>query len=79
MTLWTKLGVLICMASSRANEYLADKYSFRMGYGYNLCNALRKLNSSSGSKGIWAALNSSHPATSERINRLQTLIKEGVH
>lgn len=78
MALWTKLGVLICMASSRANEYLADKYSYQLGYGNSLCNALRKLDSSSGSKGIWAALSSSHPATSERVNRLQVLTREGM-
>jgi len=79
MALWTKLGVLICMASSRANEYLADKYSYELGYGYSLCNALRKLDGSSRSKGIWAALSSSHPATSERINKLNQLIREGVY
>lgn len=75
MTLWTKLGVVICMTSSRANEYLADKYSFELGYGLNLCDALRKLDGTSGSKGLWAALSSSHPSTVERINRLSHLVR----
>lgn len=79
MTLWTKLGVVICMASSRANEYLADKYSFELGYGYDLCNALRKMDGLSHSKGLWAALSSSHPATIERINKLNQLIRGEIY
>lgn len=79
MTLWTKLGVVICMTSSRANEYLADKYSFELGYGYELCNALRRLDGSSRAKGLWAALSSSHPATIERINKLNELIRGEVY
>lgn len=79
MTLWTKLGVIICMASSRANEYFADKYSFELGYGYDLCNALRRLDGSSHSKGLWAALSSSHPATIERLNKLNQLIRGEVY
>lgn len=80
MKLWTKLGVLICMASSRANEYLADKYSFELGFGDNLCNALRKLsNLSVSADGIWAALSSSHPPMDERISRLNELLREGVY
>lgn len=75
MTLWTKLGVLICMASSRANEYLADKYSFELGYGYDLCSALRKFDGNISSKGLWAALSSAHPSTIERINRLNQLVR----
>lgn len=76
MKLWTKLGVLICMASSRANEYMADKYSYELGYGYDLCMALRRLEGLSyESEGIWAALSSSHPATGDRISCLNDLIR----
>lgn len=73
IALWTKLGVLICMTSSRANEYLADQYSYHLGYGYDLCNALRKLGVGEKSKGIFAALSSSHPDSFDRINRLNEL------
>jgi heat shock protein HtpX len=76
MAIWTKLGVLICMASSRANEYLADKYSFELGYGNQLAIALQKLSGGShSSNGVFAALSSSHPATSDRIERLRQLLR----
>lgn len=75
MTLWTRLGVAICMSSSRANEYLADKYSFELGYGQDLCNALNNLGGSKKrSKGLWAALSSSHPATADRISKLTQML-----
>ena len=77
MALWTKLGVLICMASSRGDEYEADKYSHDIGYGPALAYALTRLDGSTTKKekarGLWAALNSSHPETSKRVSRLQQL------
>ncbi|MBQ8763225.1 MAG: M48 family metalloprotease [Clostridia bacterium] len=69
--LWTKIGVLICMASSRENEFLADEYAYNLGFGNQLANVLGKLGGSD-SKGLWAALNSSHPKTSLRIEKLQS-------
>ena len=38
--LWTKIGTLLVMKSSRANEYEADAFSFRLGYGDELCALL---------------------------------------
>lgn len=77
MALWTKLGVLICMASSRGDEYEADKYSHDIGYGPALAYALTRLDGGTTKKekarGLWAALNSSHPETSKRVSRLQQL------
>lgn len=76
MALWTKLGVLICMASSRGDEYEADKYSHDIGYGNALAYALNRLDSMAGgekAKGLWAALSSSHPETSKRVARLSQL------
>ena len=75
MTVWTKLGVLICLSSSRKNEYEADAYSVSLGYGYQLCAALDKLNGfSRGAKSsLWATLNSTHPDTQDRIARMQQL------
>ena len=35
--IWTRIGVLLVMKSSRANEYEADEFSFRLGYGNELC------------------------------------------
>ncbi len=74
MRLWTELGALLCLHASRKNEYRADEYSFNMGYGYNLCAFLDKLDPSSKSNnGLWATLNASHPSTHDRIAHLQEL------
>lgn len=74
MRLWTRLGTLLCLHASRKNEYRADEYSLNMGYGYHLCAFLDKLDpSSKSSNGLWAALNSSHPATHDRIAHMQEL------
>jgi heat shock protein HtpX len=72
MWLWTKIGIVLVMYSSRKNEYLADEFASNCCYGENMIAALKKLNSS-GAKGLWANLASSHPATNDRIARLQEL------
>ena len=72
MTLWTKLGVLICLQAARKNEKLADEYSYDLGYGECLCGFLDGLGPSHG-KGLWATLNSTHPDNDSRIAYLQSL------
>jgi len=72
MALWTKLGVLICLSSSRKNENEADAYALQLGYGEDLCRFLEGLGPSH-AKGLWAALNSSHPKNEARIAYLQQL------
>ena len=72
MQAWTKLGVLICLYSSRKNENLADEYAYNLGYGVELCEFLDHL-APAKSKGLWAALNSSHPDHDVRISYLQNL------
>lgn len=72
---WTKLGVMICMSSSRMNEYLADQYAYRLGYGVLLRNALKRLPINNPRKtDVWTVLNSSHPDTIDRIEKLNILI-----
>jgi len=73
MWIWTKLGVLLCMYSSRQNEYAADEYAFNCGYGYDLQQVLESFGNGSGSTGLFSALVSSHPDTYKRIARLQKL------
>lgn len=74
MNIWTKLGTLICLHSSRKNEFEADEYSCAMGYGKKLCEVLDKLGDEKGKKStLWATLNSTHPDTDERIARMQEL------
>lgn len=70
--LWTKIGVLLVMKSSRANEFEADEFSFRLGYGNELCALLDTI-CDSNAKGLFANLASSHPDKNDRIAKLQEL------
>lgn len=69
---WTKIGILLVMKSSRGNEYEADEFSFNLGYGNELCILLDSI-SGSGAKGLFANLASSHPDKDDRIAKLQEL------
>lgn len=69
---WTKIGILLVMKSSRENEYEADAFSFQLGYGNDLCALLDAI-CGSGAKGLFASLVSSHPDKNERIAKLQSL------
>lgn len=69
MKLWTAFGVALCMKTSRGNEYQADEFSFNLGYGNALCSLLNSFGDVK-SKGLFASLASSHPQSSDRINRL---------
>lgn len=71
MRLWTQIGVWLCMASSRKNEFEADKYSHDCGYGYALSEVLESFGMGKGSKGLFAALNSSHPDNADRVAKLR--------
>lgn len=74
MNIWTKIGTLICLHSSRKNEFEADEYSCSMGYGQKLCEVLDKLDNERGEKNtLWATLNSTHPDTDDRIAHMQEL------
>ncbi len=75
MWLWTKIGTLLVMKSSRSNEFEADEFSFRCGYGEDLCRLLNAIGGSGG-KGLFATLASSHPDKHQRISRLQKLAAE---
>lgn len=70
--IWTKIGILLVMKSRRANEYEADKFSYELGYGDDLCALLDNV-SGSKPKGLFANLVSTHPKNDDRINRLQEL------
>ncbi|QNB45389.1 M48 family metalloprotease [Thermanaerosceptrum fracticalcis] len=79
MALWTKLGVLLVMYSSRQNEYEADKLAAETGYGENLISALTELKKYDiAEKGILASLAASHPDTEDRIAKLKQLLAGGV-
>lgn len=73
LRLWTGLGVLLTMKTSRKNEYEADHFSGELGHGRDLADALEYLDSLGGGhpQGVFAALSASHPPTKERIARLR--------
>lgn len=70
--IWTKIGVLLVMKASRANEFEADEFSYNLGYGNELCMLLDTI-CGSGAKGLFANLASSHPDKDARIGKLQQL------
>lgn len=75
MFLWTKLGTLLCMRGSRIEEYAADHYAAELGQAQNLVDAFNELDDSPAPRGLWAALTSSHPQTSDRIDKLNEYIE----
>ena len=76
MWLWTKIGVLLCMKSSRDNEYEADRFSSNCGYNKELIAAFETMaESSEAPKGLFAMLASSHPDFDDRIAKLQSYAK----
>jgi heat shock protein HtpX len=73
--IWIKIGVLLCMRTSRADEFAADRFSFNLGYGNYLCETLDKITEGTGqeSSGLFANLVSNHPSTNDRIGRMQKM------
>jgi heat shock protein HtpX len=69
--LWTKLGIMLVMHSSRKNEFEADQFAAELGYGRDLIVGLNAIDDDPFKKGFWATLRSSHPDTLERIERVQ--------
>lgn len=69
---WTKIGILLVMKSSRSIEFDADKFAFTLGYGNDLCLFLDRIGVS-GAKGLFASLASSHPDKDKRIEKLQKM------
>jgi heat shock protein HtpX len=76
MALWMWIGTALCMKTSRGNEYQADEFSCRLGYGQGLMETLLSFGKGARPEGLFAALASSHPATEERVARIQTLMAQ---
>ena len=70
--IWTKIGTLLVMKSSRSNEFEADEFSYNLGYGNDLCAVLDVICDSK-AKGLFASLASTHPHKDDRIAKLQEL------
>lgn len=73
MWVWTKIGTLLVMHSSRSNEYEADQFALRCGYGNSLITVIDRFNEfdTGNTRGLWANLASTHPDPDQRIGRLQ--------
>ena len=72
MWVWTKIGTMLVMKSTRQNEFHADEFAFKCGYGDSLAAVLDSFESS-GNRGLWANLASTHPDSDDRIAKLQEL------
>ena len=72
MNLWSKIGILLVMKSSRDKEYEADKFSFELGYGVPLCHLLNSFPANE-EVGLFRNLMNSHPDKEDRINHLRQL------
>lgn len=71
--LWTKFCMLFLMWSMRQNEYVADEYALRLGYGATLASILDRHMCSAPDNGLLKALYSTHPHSDDRIVHLQEL------
>lgn len=69
--LWTKFCMLFLMWSMRQNEYIADEYACRIGFGKELAYVLDNALCSNPNNGLLKALYSTHPSTDDRIARMQ--------
>lgn len=70
---WTKFCMLFLMWSARRNEYIADEFAYKLGFGGQLAWALDNLTDNTPRGSILKALYSTHPEKDERIARLQSL------
>ena len=72
--LWTKICLLFMYMSMRMNEFVADEYAYKIGFGGQLAKALDKIHIDIPSEnGFLRALNSTHPNYNDRIAKLQQL------
>jgi len=71
--LWTKFCNIFLMWSMRQNEFVADRFSFQIGYGNILASILDRGICTYPQKGLIKALYASHPSNDDRIAKLQEL------
>lgn len=60
------------MWSMRQNEYIADEYACKIGFGNELAYVLDNALCSNPKSGLLKALYSTHPSTDDRIARMQS-------
>lgn len=78
MWLWSQLGILLVMKTSRDAEFEADAFACDLGYSEGLLTFFRALSTMESRAGlksrgnIFAALAASHPATDKRIAKIES-------
>ncbi len=85
--IWTKIGVLLVMKSSRKQEYAADCFSCELGYAYPLLAFFKEMDSVAATQkvgffamlskklNLFALLNSSHPPMKKRIAAIDATLR----
>lgn len=73
MWVWTRLGILLVLKTSRENEYMADEFAYNAGFGRALCQLLSATPPVNERATLFSALARTHPNPNDRIARLETL------
>lgn len=71
--LWTKFCMLFLMWSMRQNEFVADEYAYKIGFGNGLARVLDLHICPAPKRGLLKALYATHPHSDDRVARLQNL------
>ena len=71
--LWVKICKIFLMWSMRQNEFVADEYAMKLGFGYELAYSLDHELYSIPRNGFLNALFDPHPSSDDRIAALQNL------
>ena len=71
--LWVKFCMLFLMWSMRQNEYLADEFAYKIGFGLELATVLDQHISDVPHDGFLSALYATHPCNDDRVAALQNL------
>lgn len=76
LQIWFSIGFLFEMIASRKQEYAADKFAYKIGYGEGLADALHSLDGSIKRRtNIFDGMTRTHPYTMDRVDKLNELIK----
>lgn len=71
--LWVKFCKIFLMWSMRQNEYLADKYAYKIGFGVELAQVLDRYLCDVPRNGFFNALYNTHPYNDDRVAALQNM------
>lgn len=83
---WLALGNLLLLVTSRQDEFVADEFSAKLGYGNGLTTFFKTLPDSAENSSLpffktvqaFASIGSTHPATWKRINKLNNIIGDNI-